>query len=234
LSRPVYKLGLRNVDQVVALSNYTKKLLEQEGFQVAYVPNGAELLPFSPSRKDTSCLLYAGRLEKYKGVDDLLRAIPKIQAKIPHVHVEIAGDGTFKSELVQLVQQLHLEKCVTFLGQLSAQHLAAAYVRSSIFVLPSTWPETFGKVGIEAMSTGRPVIATDVGGVTDWLEDGSNGFLVQPRRPEQIADRATILLSDHKLAVQMTHAARRTAERFSIAQMNAHIERLITEVRDRL
>ncbi|HSW79453.1 MAG TPA: glycosyltransferase, partial [Candidatus Saccharimonadales bacterium] len=98
-------------------------------------------------------------------------------------------------------------------------------------VLPSTWPETFGKVGVEAMSVGRPVVATDVGGVRDWLYDGKNGFLVEPNHPEQIAEKIITILSSKTKIQKMSKEAAKTSQDFAIENMAFNIEKLIKSYR---
>ena len=91
-------------------------------------------------------------------------------------------------------------------------------------VLPSVWPEAFGKVGIEVMSVGRPVIGTDVGGISEWLVDGKTGRLVPPRDSKAIAVTVNAIFSDHTIFQEMSINARKQAERFSI---EAHAQAVV-------
>jgi glycosyltransferase involved in cell wall biosynthesis len=222
-----YSASLGNVDQCIALSHYTLNFLKKEGFKASYIPNGAQLMKVAPLSFDSPIILYAGRVEKVKGVDDLLQAMPAILKEYPTVTLRIAGDGSYKSMLQSEIKALGIEKQVFFLGHRSPTELAREYTKCTIFVLPSIWPETFGKVGIEAMSAGRPVIATDVGGVRDWLLDGKNGYLIKPHRPDQISSKVIAILSNKQAAKKMAEHARSTAERFSIDIMSKNIEKLV-------
>lgn len=223
----LYKRGMRNVDQIVALSNYTLKFLRQEGFKAKYIPNGARLLKPAVMQSGRPNILYVGRLEKFKGVDDLVSAMPLILKKIPAVKLTVIGEGSYQKELKKICKILDLEKYIEFLGHVDNKKLDANYKKCSIFVLPSTWPETFGKVGIEAMSVGRPVVATDVGGVRDWLRDGKNGYLVPPNNPEMLADKIINILSNKNIAFKFSKQAEKTAQEFSIESMAFNIEKLI-------
>lgn len=227
---PFYWLGMRNINLFVALSTYTENFLRIEEFlPIKYIPNGARILEHGGPLPERPTLLYAGRLEKFKGVNDLIRAMPAIVQSLPGAKLNIAGDGSYSKELHNLVAQLNLYDSVTFLGHLNKEQIAGQYRNSSVFIMPSTWPETFGKVGIEAMSAGRPVIACDVGGVRDWLEDGKNGFLVAPHHPDQIAARVIELLNDNTLLEEMGNRARITAQKFSIETFSDNIEQLCYE-----
>ncbi|HUC90003.1 MAG TPA: glycosyltransferase family 4 protein [Patescibacteria group bacterium] len=222
----LYKIALVNVDRVVALSSYTKSFLQVEGFTPTYIPNGVRMIGRKPIQAKP-VLLYSGRLEKFKGVDDLLRAMPAIIEAVPATTLNIAGDGSSREELRQLTKDLRIEKHVHFLGHLNQEQLTKNYHTCSLLVMPSTWPETFGKVGVEAMSVGRPVIATRVGGVSDWLADGKNGYLVDPYQPEQISEKAITLLSDTSLLKQMSGQAYESAQAFSMRSFANNIEAAI-------
>lgn len=82
--------------------------------------------------------------------------------------------------------------------------------------MPSIWPESFGKVGIEAMSVGRPVIATNIGGTSDWLSDGVNGFFIEPNDDSKLAEKITALFSDAALLERFSAKAEETAQNFNI------------------
>jgi glycosyltransferase involved in cell wall biosynthesis len=115
------------------------------------------------AHKDKPTVLYAGRVSKEKGLEDLC----KLQH---HYNIEIVGDGPFK-------QYLHATyKDVTFLGYQSGEELANSYTRADVFAFPSR-TDTFGIVIIEALSCGTPVAGYPVPGPIDILEQGVNGFM---------------------------------------------------------
>lgn len=230
ICRTVYKLAFPHVDKVVALSSYTLKILNAEGISATIIPNGVGLLKAFPLSLEPPSLLYAGRLEKFKGIDDLIDALPAILSAYPALRLRIAGEGSYGATLKNQATKLGLQSAVEFLGHLNSRQLEQAYRECSFFVLPSTWPETFGKVGVEAMSVGRPVIATDVGGVKDWLKDGYNGYLVKPHHPDQLSDKILSLLRDPKRAITMATAAQASAQTFSITAMANNIELAIQTI----
>jgi glycosyltransferase involved in cell wall biosynthesis len=231
IDRPLYRLGLRNVDAIVTLSNYMHNLMEEEGLKNIYVPNGTTLFKYqSVEQKNIgTTLLYVGRLETYKGIDYLIKALPILLQKFPSTKLYIAGDGNERQSLKKLTDELHLEENVEFLGQLNRVELEAQYKQSTVVVMPSIWPEAFGKIGIEAMSVGRPVVATNVGGISDWLIDGENGFLVRPADSQALATAITRLFSDSQLYLYMMKKARETVEKFDLEKHVGTMERIYTE-----
>jgi glycosyltransferase involved in cell wall biosynthesis len=231
LCRPIYLLGFRNVNAFVAHSRYTYECLQNEKFNPLYIPNGAKLMNKTKAQETTiPIVLYSGRLEPYKGVDDLINAMTLVLKKIPNAVLKIAGDGSQADVLKDLVNKLGLAKSVQFLGHLNSAELSQVYTSFSVLVMPSTWPETFGKVGIEAMSTGRPVIACSVGGISDWLNNNTNGYLIEPHRPDLIAKNVIKVLTNSELAARLGANARLTAEKFSIEKLAINTELLMKQI----
>jgi glycosyltransferase involved in cell wall biosynthesis len=220
----VYSLGFRNVDRFVVFSKYMQELLRTDGINAVHIPNATVLFPAVPFMENSNVLAFVGRLERIKGAQDVIAALPAIIEKCPTATLEIAGAGNYESTLRQLAEELHVSKHVTFLGHRTRDELYELYKRSAMLVMPSIWPEPFGKVGIEAMSVGRPVIATDVGGISEWLIDGETGYLVQAEHPEEIAKRAIAILTDRSLRQKLSDGARERSKEFDIKK---HAERII-------
>src|SRR5665648_1288137 len=104
------------------------------------------------------------------------------------------------------------------------------YKKANIVIVTSVWPEPFGLIGSEAMSVGRPVIGTKVGGIPEWLEDGETGYLVEPGDPKQIAENVIKLLSDRKLMEKIGRNAMEKAKRFNIKKHVEEIEKVYKNV----
>ncbi len=116
----------------------------------------------------------------------------------------------------RLARRLGVNERVCFTGWLGAEELARELAEASVVVMPSVWPEPFGLVGIEALATGRPVVASCTGGIGDWLEDGVNGLCVKPGDPRALARALNELLSDPVRQLEMGAAGKQmVAARFS-------------------
>src|SRR5207237_990381 len=114
---------------------------------------------------------------------------------------------------------------VDLLGWLDGTELAGAYARARVLALPSVWPEAFGLAGLEAVAHGLPVVASDVGGIPEWLDAGQSGELVPPGDATALADALAGLLGDPERADRLGAMGRsRASSNFSI---DAHLERLI-------
>ncbi len=229
ICKVTYSSLRKSITMFVALSSFTKSILRSQNILATYIPNAAHLFKYQPIASDGYEILYVGRLESYKGVDDLLKAMKIIKKSISDARLIIVGEGQYEDQLKQLTVDLDLVKDVTFLPFQNTNELEKSYRNACLLVMPSAYPETFGKVGVEAMSIGRPVIACDVGGVRDWLKHGVNGFLVDEHQPKQIAQFAIELLRNKQKLKAMGKSASMSAVKFSIEQLADNMEGLFYE-----
>jgi glycosyltransferase involved in cell wall biosynthesis len=140
-------------------------------------------------------LLVGSFRDNGKGIDILLKAVKLIEDKVNKV--AIAGDGVLKEQMMELRNQLCLKEKVDFLGFRS--DIDSLLDQSRIFVLPSRW-EGLPISILEAMTKMKPIIATNVGGIPELLENGISGLLVEPENIVMLADAIKKLLNDNELA----------------------------------
>lgn len=219
--------GYRNIPRVIVASQYMADLMAQNGISrerlavVPYyvpLPHESEIIAPTENSRD---IMFAGRLDYEKGIPYLLRAMKRIPK--PH-KLLIAGDGSLGKMYRQMVVDMGLQDRVKFLGWLSGAELDEAYRRCAVTVMPTIMAEPFGKVGVESMANGRPVVAFNVGGISDWLKDGINGYLVPPLDVQTLANRLARLVQSPELVAQMGVAGRKNVEeKYNAAR---HISRL--------
>jgi glycosyltransferase involved in cell wall biosynthesis len=223
-----YLNAYKRLPRVIVGSRYMKHLMIQNGIHEENI----DCLPPHFVRKRNGSedlhdigkeILFVGRLEYEKGVPYLLKAMRSIPAPYRLI---IAGDGSLKDTYVKLTEQMGLFERVKFVGWLSGEQLEKAYQQCSLVVVPSIMAEPFGKVGIEAMNYGKPVVAFDVGGISDWLIDSKNGYLVPVKDIEQLGGRICLLLQDKGLRTTMGKRGRQFVE--ENFQSKDHVERLTT------
>ena len=153
-------------------------------------------------------LLCVGRLIPIKGHIVLLRAFAEARRSIPDLQLDIAGRGPLEPALRALAKELGVGDAVRFLGYVAP--VQRAIEESAIVVVPSMG-EGFGMVALEAMERARPVIAAEIGGLGELVEEGVTGFLVPPGEPEPLATAIIALARDPALAARMGDAGRRRA-----------------------
>jgi glycosyltransferase involved in cell wall biosynthesis len=185
---------------------------------------------WSPDREPL--VLFVGRLRYYKGLDILLQAA----TRLTRGRVLIVGSGPERRKLDQLCERLRLEERVHFLGDVSDEELLALRhaVRESggLFVLPATErSEAFGMVLLEALSAGLPLVTTELGTGTSWVNrDGVTGRVVPAGDPAVLASALNDLLARPRLLAEMSAAATARARQFDVEAMVARVEAVYHDV----
>ena len=200
---------------IVCNSRFTEQRLRDRGIRNKTVINypGVNLPGEDPGLNagvpgDGKCVLSVGRLVERKGHDTAIRAVAHVVKELPDVKYIIVGEGPRKAYLKNLVHEMKIEKNVSFAGRVSDSRLAEYYRDCDLFILPSRIVdeqdyEGFGIVYLEANSYGKPVIGGKAGGCEDAIEDGVNGFLVDPLDEKELASVVLNLLKKDKLASEI-------------------------------
>jgi glycosyltransferase involved in cell wall biosynthesis len=191
----------QKLDAFVVGSNFMAKEVEDNGFErqkISVIPLYAKVpdADLKPVARDKNLLLFVGGLLRGKGVDILLHALTRTKKTYRLV---LIGDGRQKDTYVELTKKLKLESRVEFLGKLKPDEVTDWYQKANCIVLPVRWPEPFGLVGPEAMRFGTPVIASYIGGITDWLKPEKNGLAVPYNDPQDLAAAIDRLTDDNEL-----------------------------------
>ncbi len=219
----------KKLKKIIVASHYMKKLLVQNAFDpanievISYFVNTPLLNTSRDFDKDKGMLFYAGIIHKIKGVDLMLKALSIVKNDFT---VLIAGEGEYLEEYQCLVKELGLGQKVKFLGWVTNEDLMEYYRKSDIVIVPSFWVEAFGIVGIEAMSCSRPVIAFDTGGISEWLKDNVNGFLVSRGSYGELAEKIDLLLENRDLREQMGNTGRKLYEKNFTKEV--HVNKLLS------
>jgi glycosyltransferase involved in cell wall biosynthesis len=196
------------LDTFVVASEFMRTELLQNGFppeKIQVLPLGVrqQSLPTPPPLSSIPTILFAGQLIKGKGVDLLLRALAKLTVPFSAV---VVGKGNAEESLRRLCVELKLVGQVEFRGWVNHEQLASLYAGARAVAVPSRWPEPYGLVGLEAMLHARPVVAFNVGGIPDWLQEGRTGFLVPEQEVTAFSEALLKLIVDRELARHMGEA----------------------------
>lgn len=168
-------------------------------------------------------VLFVGRIARLKGIDTLIRAIALLAHECPtwiqQMCVPIIGGDPSSNEdaemerLKEMCTELGLSDLITFLGARDQDQLRYYYNAADFVVMPSRY-ESFGMVALEAMACGRPVVASDVGGLAHLVRDGETGFLVPEDDPARLAMTIARLLQDDELRVHLGEQAVAWAQQY--------------------
>ncbi|MEO0242979.1 MAG: glycosyltransferase family 4 protein [candidate division WOR-3 bacterium] len=219
LYREIYRSLMKSCDHIIAISSYVKLRLLNAG----YSPNMITVLPNSIYVESPGLdnkrpnmpkeILFVGRMSKVKGVHVLLEALTKIYGVGDKYIVNLIGDGEDLTSFQRLAKLYSLS--VNFLGKVSDRVLKKYYKKAWIVVVPSLFPELCPMVPLEAAAHGCPVIASNIGGMSDVVLHGKTGFLFNPNDADELAFFIESLLHNEELALKMGFEARRFAANFS-------------------
>jgi glycosyltransferase involved in cell wall biosynthesis len=235
-------------EAVVANSLATAEAFQSNGGRkdlVRVIPNGFEISRFRTTLRKRSCELPGGvppgdfplvglfgRITRWKGQDVLIKAL----ADLPGVHGLIVGealftaeDGAFRAEISNLATDLGVADRIHFVG--FCRDIVPLLFRVDLVVHCSTLPEPFGRVIVEAMLAGRPVVAAKAGGALEIVKDHETGLLVEPSDSHALAGAIHQLLGNPRLATTLSESAKRDAEeRFGLEGVLQQWKQCIREV----
>ncbi len=220
----------RFTDEVVAVSANVKDSLKEywsKRKSIHVIHNGIDVHKFCPQTKvrsetrlkynisdDIFLLGIVARLVPVKDHKTLFKAFSLLSSEINNIHLFVVGDGVLKNELEEKINIMGLSKKITFVGE--SLDIYAILPAMDLFVL-SSLSEGLSVTLLEAMSTGLPIVATNVGGNTEIVEDGYNGFLVPPKNPKALSKAVEKLYLNRDLHKQMAINARKKAiDHFSL------------------
>ncbi len=205
---------------VTVVSHYMREYLNatlQPRNAVAVMSMGVDLqsrfVPVDGVARAAHDVVFVGRLVEKKGVTYLLRAIARVQTRLPQLHVRIVGDGPLRAGLEAEATALGITDRVTFMGAVTQDRLPALYSAAAVAVVPSVVTgsgdqEGLGLVTVEALGCGCAVIASDLPAIRDVIAPGENGLLVPPEDVAALADALVGMLGEARAANRFQAAAR--------------------------
>ena len=161
-------------DQIICVSNYEKNLVAKhfkvKEEEIVVIPNGVNLEDFKglrKNRKEYRTILCVGRLEKYKGIQFLIRILPKLDNDI---FLDIVGKGPYKERLIRLARKLGINNRTRFFQDLPKKELVQKYIDADLFALLSKH-EAYGISVAEALASGTPCVVADTSALSEWIDD---------------------------------------------------------------
>jgi glycosyltransferase involved in cell wall biosynthesis len=241
---PYFKQVFKKANKIQAISTYLRDWAKDMGATcpVEVVPNGVDLDVFLHQdhnfdgfkikqrlglKASDKVIISASRLVPKNGLEDLIKAMSQLPN---NTHLLLAGEGPLKKPLTLLVQNLELKERVHFLGSVEHKDLAKYFWASDIFCRPSL-SEGLGVAFLEAMAASLPVVATKVGGIPDFLQDGETGLFCKVKDPKDIAKQINRVLEDDSLAMRLSKNGRELVkERYSWDQVSVEMNKLIQSI----
>lgn len=211
--------------------------------KIRVIPAGVDLDLFHPADREEArrelaleeyrrVLLFAGRLQPFKGLDLLLHAMTYLPNHGTTRLLVVGGNAGKKDEMVKmnsLVNDLGIGSMVGFVGQVEHDRMPTFYNAADICVVPS-YHESFGMVAVEALASGTPVLASRVGGLATIVRDGETGYLFDERSPEVLATYLCLLMSENEIRKSMAQSARQSVEKYNWSATANSLFRLYREL----
>ena len=219
-------------------------LFKKRWEDVIEVSNGIDIEQFRPGvngkqvrnqhniSDDDQVVLFVGALDRahhFKGVGNLLKAFSLYQNR--QAILMVVGDGDQKSQWIKLADELGLSETTRFVGSVPHDQLPPYYAASDIVVLPSSPPESFGMVLIEAMACAKPVVASNIPGVRSVVDDGIDGLLINPRDVNDITEKIQDLLNSPQKRDEMGLKGRKKVEeKYTISITTKNLENVYLSI----
>jgi phosphatidylinositol alpha-mannosyltransferase len=234
LAAPALRPIWRRLAARIAVSGAAARFVSDRlGDSVRVIPNGVDVELFGsaapaedlpPGRR----LLWVGRLDPQKGFPVAVRAFERLASEMPDLWFVVAGDGADRAVLGDL--PLASRERVIVLGTVERDRLPRYHAAADAFVSPALGQESFGMVLVEAMAAGLPVVATDILGYREVVDDGVEGLLVPPRDAGALAGALRRVLEERELSKSMGEAGRARAPRYSWEVVGPQVEAVYDEV----
>jgi phosphatidylinositol alpha-mannosyltransferase len=206
-------------------------------FPLRVIPNGIDVDVFKPGlapirhlRDDNLNILFVGRLEKRKGLGDLLRGYEFMRERMPKSRLIIVGDGPLRGKVESFISRHHLPN-VVLAGFVPDSVKPRYYSSADIFCAPATGAESFGIVLLEAMASGLPVVATEVPGYMSVLEPGRDSLTVRPKGWAELGAALIVLARDPELRRRMGAYGHEKARRYAWDRVAVQIVEVYDEAR---
>ena len=220
--------AVSKVDRFIAVSDFQRLKLIELGIpqgKISTVHNFIDTSNIKVSQQRGEYFLYFGRLERYKGIFTLIEAAANLDTPLL-----IVGDGTARAEVETIIKEKNLKQ-IELLGFKQQQELRELIKGSICTITPSEWYETFGLTLIESFAHGKPVIVSRIGGMTEVVSDGVDGFHIEPGNSAELAEKMRWMSQNRDRALEMGVAGREKVEtQFNAANHYQKIMKIYREV----
>ncbi len=237
--RPILKPYLKHLDATIAVSEPAREFIRHYFHQLdpCVIPNGVDTERFKPGytpihhlRDDCVNVLFVGRLEKRKGLRELLQAYSYLHERVPRTRLIIAGDGPLRGMVESFVSSRRLEN-VVLAGYVPDEVLPRFHASADIFCAPATGRESFGIVLLEAMASSLPVVGTEIPGYLSVLDAGVDSLTVRPKSPVELGTALTVLARDPLLRQRLGEAGLAKAQGYSWPSVTLRVIEVYQEAR---
>jgi phosphatidylinositol alpha-mannosyltransferase len=238
--RGILQPYLEHIHRAIAVSEPARTFFHRyfPDFPVRVIPNGIDVNVFKPGlspirhlRDENLNILFVGRLEKRKGLGDLLRGYEFMRERVPQSRLIIVGDGPLRGKVESYISR-HRVANVVMAGYVPDSVKPRYYNSADIFCAPATGAESFGIVLLEAMASALPVVATEVPGYMSVLEPGRDSLTVRPKGWAELGAAMIVLARDAQLRARMGMYGHEKARRYAWDVVASQVIEVYEEARE--
>jgi glycosyltransferase involved in cell wall biosynthesis len=214
--KPVFTRFINQVDAFIVLSSASKGLLVKYGIPEEKIKIVTLFTEFQRKEKEKEqiipySILLIGWIQHRKGQHIVLQALPRILKEFPQAKLSFVGkvvDSSYKGSLDKYIVKHNLSGNVEFLGRVSDSELERIFSHAHILAVPEQWQNMSPVIVVEGMSREKVVVASRIGGIPEFIQDGKNGLLANPNTPEEFAQKIIQVFRNKKLSIDVANQAR--------------------------
>lgn len=232
LKKKITDYYFSNIDYFIVLSKSWVGVLEKYGVKrekIAIVPLPIfENSAIEESQSEANLILFVGWIYPHKGLHVLIKALPSILKEVPEARLHVVESGVqeqYKKEIIKTLQELKIEDKVVFLGKLPNDQVKARLLRAQAVAVPEQWGIAWPTLLTEAMACAKPVVASRIGDIPEFIKDGQNGFLIDPQNSAGFAQKLIWLLKNKEASTALGQKAR--ADIMKLCDENAIADNLL-------
>jgi len=201
---------LNKIDKFIVLSNSSKEILKKYGIKdkkikIIHLP--LDIKTLKPTKTEKNSILYAAWLQHRKGLHILVKAFPSILKKIPEAKLYVIGsegpEKDYKNEIVDFINKNNLNNKVFLLGKKSPEEVKNFLEKAEVVVVPEQWENMSPLIVIEAMAFAKPIVASKIGGIPEFVIHEKTGLLAKHNSPENFAQNILKILKNKKTAKKL-------------------------------
>ena len=221
LEKIIIRIFSKNLKKVITFTETSRARLIKHGIpaekiRVIYTYNPPQRSE-KTERIAPNSILFVGTFFEYKGLHILLQAMPEIISEVPESKLMIVGMGNEREwgRIERMLNDLKIRDHVIFLGQKKNEEVFEAVLKSEVVVVTEQWPSDFGPlIVVEAMALGKPVVASKIGAIPEFIKDGKNGFLAPHNQPAKFAEKIINIFKDKQAAQLIGEQAKKDINSF--------------------
>jgi glycosyltransferase involved in cell wall biosynthesis len=215
LRNKIFRGMLKKISQLNVLSEtwsepFKKAGINPQKIHVVPLTLSEDIIP-PKTAPQTDSIIFIGWIEKRKGLERIIKAMPKVCQQYPNTKLHIIGidnDKEYKQKLTEYIQENNLKDNILFLGKRPHNETLNYLENSFISVVPEQWEIAWPIALTEAMALEKPVVASNIGGIPGLVKDGETGFLANPKDSDSFADKIIFCLKNRETALKMGKKAR--------------------------